>query len=179
MKTSVMCATLVIALVASPSPEAAAGCPSAAGCDMAKDVQAVLDPDESCIDVRTEDDSCQCTSWVSLENNCSVNLQAEDFDFGFCRIDDVPMQEGCPSVIPPGSWGAIDLPLNPDAAPGAYEETVHLSVSGRAIVLRLTYEVVRVDSGCSCGTGGATGAMAALAGLFLLVSFLARRPGCR
>ena len=154
---------LLILLIHSP---ANAGCPSASGCDMAKNVEASLVPEEACVDVRTENDSCSCDSWVSLENNCTVNLQTTDFAFDFCMIDSQVMYSGCPDIIPPGSWGAVYLPLNSEAEVGHYEDTLQISVSGNAISLNLVYDVVAVESGCGCSTGPGP------AGLFALVFLL-------
>jgi MYXO-CTERM domain-containing protein len=163
---------LVAVFLLLPSP-ADAGCPSASGCDMAKNVEASLSPEEACVDVRTENDSCSCDSWVSLENNCTVNLQAGDFTFDFCMIDSQVMYTGCPDIIPPGSWGAIYLPLNPEAELGHYEESLHLSVAGNNISLNLVYDVEHVESGCGCSTGDRSAGVLFAAGLLLIL--LARR----
>lgn len=152
-----------------------AGCPSASGCDMAKNVEASLSPEEACVDVRTENDSCSCDSWVSLENNCTVNLQAADFTFDFCMIDSQVMYSGCPDIIPPGSWGAVYLPLNPDAEVGHYEESLQISVAGNNISLILVYDVEHVESGCGCSTGGGTAGAPALVLLMLLILRARRR----
>ena len=165
--------TVLAILLLLPSP-ADAGCPSAAGCNMAKNVEASLSPEEACVDVRTENDSCSCDSWVSLENNCTVNLQAGDFTFGFCMIDGQTMYSNCPDIIPPGSWGAVYLPVNPEAEVGHYEDNLHFSVAGNNISLVLVYDVEWVESGCSCTTGRGSAGVLALAGL-LLVILLARR----
>ena len=159
-------------LVHSPAD---AGCPSASGCNMAKNVEASLSPEEACVDVRTEDDSCSCDSWVSLENNCTVNLQAGDFSFDFCMIDSQVMYSGCPDIIPPGSWGAVYLPINPDAEVGHYEDTLSLSVTGNDISLVLVYDVKQVESGCGCSTGRGSAGIPAMAGLLLLILRARRR----
>lgn len=152
--------TILAAVLLLPSPTHA-GCPSASGCNMAKNVEASLSPAEACVDVRTEDDSCSCDSWVSLENNCTVNLQAGDFSFDFCMIDSQAMYSGCPDIIPPGSWGAVYLPLDDQAEVGHYEESLQISVAGNNISLNLIYDVEHVESGCGCSTGkGVAGALA-------------------
>ena len=166
--------TAIAVLLALPLP-ATAGCPSAAGCDMAKNVEASLSPEEACVDVRTEDDSCSCDSWVSLENNCTVNLQANGFNFGFCMIDSQVMYSGCPDIIPPGSWGAIYLPLDPEAGVGHYEDTLQISVAGNNISLNLVYDVEHVESGCSCTTSRGSAGILVLAGLLLIILRARRR----
>ncbi len=156
-------------------PDAHAGCPSASGCNMAKHVQASLNPEEACIDVRTDNDSCSCDSWVSLENNCTVNLQAIGFAFDFCMIDGESMHSGCPDLIPPGSWGAVYLPRDPDAEVGHYQDTLQISVSGNSISLNLQYDVVAVESGCSCSTSRFSAGAVLLAGLLFLTLRVRRR----
>ena len=165
--------TLAITLLL-PRP-AGAGCPSASGCDMAKNVEASLSPAEACVDVRAEDDSCSCESWVSLENNCAVNLQAGDFGFDFCMIDSQVMHSNCPDIIPPGSWGAVYLPLDDQAEVGHYEESLQISVAGNNISLNLVYDVEHVESGCSCSTGRGSAGILALAGLLLIILRARRR----
>jgi hypothetical protein len=147
-------------------PPAQAGCPSASGCNMAKNVQASLSPAEACVDVRTDDDSCSCDSWVSLENNCRVNLQAADFVFDFCMIDGQVANSNCPDIIPPESWGAFYLPLDPEAEVGPHQDTLHISVSGNEILLNLEYDVVHEEFGCGCNAGGGSAGVLAL--VFLL-----------
>jgi MYXO-CTERM domain-containing protein len=142
---------------------------------MAKNVEASLSPEEACVDVRTEDDSCSCDSWVSLENNCTVNLQAADFTFDFCMIDSQVMYLNCPDIIPSGSWGAIYLPVNPGAEVGHYEDTLQISVAGNNISLVLVYDVEHVESGCGCSTGRSSAGALALAGLLLIILRARRR----
>lgn len=173
---------LCVVVTAAPG-RAGAGCPSADGCLMAKGLEAALVPQEACIDVRVTEDDCQCESWVSLENNCAVGLRAEDFTFGFCMIDGEQQHGDCPEIIPSGSWGAVYLPTDANAEPGAHHEELHLTLSGRAILLRVDYEIRRVETGCGCGAG-ATGN--GTPGLLLLLpagalSLRARRraAGCR
>ena len=125
--------------------------------------------------MRTEDDSCSCDSWVSLENNCTVNLQAAGFTFDFCMIDSQVMYSNCPDIIPPGSWGAVYLPVNPDAEVGHYEESLQISVAGNDISLVLVYDVEHVESGCGCSTGNGTAGTLALVILMPLILRARRR----
>lgn len=129
-------------------------CRSGDGCKMAKDIQAVLEPAESCILVGTKEEECTCEGLVSLENTCRVNLSAEDFSFGSCKIDNVVTTNECPAVLPPGSWGRIHLPIDPQATLGDHEDNLHLSTSGKQITLKISYQVVAVESGCGCGISG-------------------------
>lgn len=169
----------LLAITWAPRP-ARAGCPSAGGCLMAKDVTASLDPAEACIDVRVTEDDCQCESWVSLENNCAVNLRAEDFVFGFCMIDGQKQQVGCPEIIPPGSWGAVFLPTDPDGPEGQHQEELSISLSGRQFTLQVAYELRRVETGCGCAPDGTGGGAAWLVWLVAaVVSLRARKPGYR
>jgi MYXO-CTERM domain-containing protein len=156
-------------------PDARAGCPSASGCNMAKHVETSLNPEEACIDVRADDDSCSCDAWVSLENNCTVNLQAIDFAFDFCMIDGQSMHSACPDIIPPGSWGAVYLPRDPDADVGHRQDTLQISVSGNTISLVIEYDVVAVESGCSCSTSRFSAGVLLLAGLLSLTLRARRR----
>jgi len=140
---------------------------------MAKNVQASLEPEESCVILMISDDSCTCESWVSLENNCSVNLRAMDFQFGSCMIDGAIKHEDCPEILPPGSWGNLYLPIDDQAVPGNYEEILHLNVTGKDITLKVFYEVVNVQTGCGCNTH--ENDLAPHIGLILLAALLALR----
>jgi len=173
---------LLVVAAAVPG-RAGAGCPGADGCLMAKGLEAALVPQEACIDVRVTEDDCRCQSWVSLENNCAVGLRAEDFTFGFCMIDGEQQHGDCPTIIPSGSWGAVYLPTDAGAEPGAHQEDLHVTLSGRAILLQVAYELRRVETGCGCDAGAPGGATPGLVLLLLAggVSLRARRraAGCR
>jgi MYXO-CTERM domain-containing protein len=73
------------------------------------------------------------------------------------------MYSGCPDIIPPGSWGAVYLPLDPGAGVGHYEESLQISVAGNNISLNLVYDVEHVEWSCGCATSKETaGALAVL-----------------
>jgi hypothetical protein len=159
------------------APPSRGACPGADGCLIAGHVTATLDPPEPCIILRTSKDECYCTSWVSLENNCSVNFRAEDFVFGECMIDGQVYDEQCPAIIPPGSWGSVFLPTDPGLLPGHQEEKLHLTLSGKNIELLVSYDLVETSSGCSCRSAGGARHSVPAALVLLLGLLLALRGG--
>jgi hypothetical protein len=97
-------------------------------------------------------------------------------------VDGQEQHGDCPEIIPPGSWGAVYLPANANAEPGTYQEDLRLSLSGREILLRVDYELRRVETGCGCHQSGAAGEPAVLVLLLAgFVSFRGRKrgSGCR
>jgi hypothetical protein len=162
---------LVMLVVCLAPVQARAGCPSASGCTMARALTADLSPPEPCIILRISSDNCDCEAWVSLENNCAVNFSAIDFSFGECMIDGVVTRQDCPTIIPPGSWGSVFYPIDPDLELGTHLETRHLNVSGKDINLLVTYDLEEYRTGCSCGGHGRRGSMTwvLVAGFFVLL----------
>ncbi len=157
----------------------ALACLSDDGCLMAENLRAELEPAEACIILRIDSEVCDCQSWVSLENNCSVNFKAQDFTFGKCMIDG-QVKIDCPTVISPGSWGSVFFPTSESFALGAHEENLHLALSGNEIILAVNYDLAEVETGCACGrqAQGWSGPGLALLLAALMLSLRVRRPGC-
>jgi len=166
-----------ILAVATAAFPALAGCPSAgSGCDMATRIGVKLEPRVSCIEIGIDSNDCTCTAAVTVYNDCAAEVMASDFEF--TRCEDLSYWDSmlfdC-MVLPPGWRGDIDLPLQPDAPHGYYEDTLHLTIDGEQHALDLRYEVSKYSLGgfCGCGAAGEDGIPAGALLLLALVSAVA------
>jgi len=174
----IMSIVLSASLIALP---ASAGCPSAGdGCDMATDIGVKLEPDVECIGFDIDSNDCTCTAQVILFNDCTADLLAADFSFSRCEDLDYWESARYDCLVIPSGWrGELDLPLDPEAPRGEYDETLDLLIDGETISLKLRYTVSKVSLGGFCGCGAGRAGMPLGASLMLalvaLVTLIRKR----
>ncbi|RLB56405.1 MAG: hypothetical protein DRI34_09185 [Deltaproteobacteria bacterium] len=150
-----------------------AGCPSASGCLMAKYVEYDLQPPQPCLVMHVGEEDCQCMVWISMENNCQVPLDPQDFYFSECNVGGQYYTGTCPAQVGPGDWGNLYLPPSGVTQPGHHQQEFHLELGGQEHVLGVSFDLVEVNTGCSCNTGTGTSGWPVLLLLTLVL------VGCR
>jgi hypothetical protein len=133
---------------------ASADCKSADGCWMAQNLQTRVEPESDCLHISVTDDRCDCTAWVTIDNQCNAPLEARNFSFGLCRIEAEGPTSDCPEILPFDSWGNVYLPLQARTESGHFEEDLWLNLEGDRQDVWVEYDMKKVTTGVGCSGSG-------------------------
>jgi len=155
------------------APRAAlAGCPQTGdGCDAVIKLEARLEGAPACarLDRVEPENGCVCQGTVTLVNDCTFDLVAQDFDFGSDATTVLPGETGFLNVEGSSSDDVVGGPV------GVHHDELSLQGDGQTFKLILDYTVEHrvLETGCNVSGGERPGLAAA--GLGLAALLFARR----
>jgi hypothetical protein len=168
---SIATAVYVICLAA----DCRAGCPNV--CEVSADRPMVVPPLD-CLDVKTMPQTCDCSLWVTLRNDCVESVDLVDFVLLTCGRPGASLdqrQRSC-QTLPAGFDGPVDVKLAVTEPIGPGEKRLNLRRQGadHAIVASFVIHSFGTD-GCSVRPAGRENGNAGPVGLVALYLVLRLR----